>query len=60
MPAAGRNSTPPVIALATFERILELARAALAGTECLTLTVRHGLGMPLEQWPAGAGLQRES
>jgi len=30
----------------TFARILEIARAALAGTECLTLTLRYGLAMP--------------
>ena len=38
----------PVIARVTFQRTLELARAALAGCECLALTLRFGLAMPRE------------
>jgi len=32
-----------------FTRTLEIARGALAGVECMTLTLLHGLGMPADQ-----------
>lgn len=34
---------------ATFARTLEIARAALAGLEAMTLTMRYGLAMPLDR-----------
>jgi hypothetical protein len=37
------TTAPPVIALATFQRTLTIARAALDGSECLVLTARYGL-----------------
>ncbi len=33
----------------TFERTLELARAALAGVECVTIALQYGLPMPAAQ-----------
>lgn len=33
----------------TFARTLEIARAALAGAECMTLTMRGGLAMPVDR-----------
>jgi hypothetical protein len=34
---------------ATFARTLEVARAALAGVEMLTLSVRYGLAVPADR-----------
>jgi hypothetical protein len=37
------------VALATFARTFEVARGALAGLEYLTISLRHGLPIPLER-----------
>ncbi len=44
-----RPTPAPVIALASFQRVLELARAACAGCECLALTVQYGLARSPEE-----------
>ena len=42
-------TTPQVIAPTTFARVLEVARAALAGLEFITLSARYGLPIPMDR-----------